>query len=143
LSFGYISLASGSLDSLDESYLLYQNRVFEIDWDAAIIGLGYATLLDEILPPSTQQHKLTFDRLFSKSVSENIADVVRDTNPDVDVAHATSHSTRGIQAADCVAGAVAERIRGEEKWFHELQPGLVDVTGRLLSRVAAELTDAN
>jgi hypothetical protein len=127
LSYGYIALSRSDLQELDESYLLYQDRAFERDWDLSVIGYGYAHMLKNVI--SNKVHiNFTFDRIFGRAQSNQVAQTIRQTDLSADIQHKSSHSTRGIQAADCIAGLVAEAYRGRSKWINKLHEQMAELS---------------
>jgi hypothetical protein len=135
LSTAYIAFSRSDLDAMENAYLLYQDRAFEIDRDLALIGYGYAQLLDRIEPAADTNSAFAFDRLFGKTQSDLIRETIRSRNSTYSVAHASSHQTRGIQAADCLAGAAADHYRGESKWIDIFDPDPKCATNEFLPMV--------
>lgn len=135
LSTAYIALRRSDLDALKNAYLLYQDRAFEIDWDLALIGHGYAQLLNRIEPAADTNSTFTFDRLFGKAQSDLIGETIRSRTVPCSVAHGSSHQTRGIQAADCLAGAAADHYRGVSKWIEILDSEPDRVTDEFLTEI--------
>lgn len=135
LSTAYIAFSRSDLDAIENTYLLYQDRAFEIDWDLTLIGHGYAQLLDRIEPAADTNSTFTFDRLFGKAQSDIISGTIRSRDITCSVMHASSHQIRGIQAADCLAGAAADHYRGKSKWINILDLAPDCVTDEFLTTV--------
>lgn len=141
LSYGYIVLRRPDLDSLDGSYLLHQDRAFDVEWDLGTIGHGYAHILERVADQALSS--FTFDRLFGNAQSEAIRRVIQRPHLNTDVYHDVSHGTKGIQAADCLAGAVAESHRGGDDWLEELGDGATDLSDGFLTSLNRRLSNGD
>lgn len=148
LWFAYAIITADRLQSLTNSYLLYPdnpNGAFGTDWDLGVMGLSYFELLtlfqtetDLKTPPP-----LTFDEFRTKSMSAEIMAVINDCDPGLEVTPASSRQTVGIQAADCVAGAVHESARGDESWLRHIPTARqFDVTNAALAQVERVLYES-
>ncbi|MFC7081837.1 DUF3800 domain-containing protein [Halorussus caseinilyticus] len=138
-----IVLESSNLRALSNLYLLYQDRTFEISWDLAVIALGYSLVLSPIVESANTNLSFTFDRLFGTKQSNQIVQRLGDEHPEIEVQHATSHGTTGIQAADCIAGAVADSYRNGRNWFEGTNVDVNFQTRELLTRMDQLLRDEN
>lgn len=142
LSFGYVAIERETLLDLNGHHLLFQNDVFDTDWDLLTIGHAYRELLDALPVSVTSQGRFRFDKLASQSISNEVLDLVEARWPDLDVDHGSSRQTRGIQAADCFAGAVAEDIRKNTAWCDTLDSQrIVDASEETLIRLQQLLHD--
>lgn len=119
LSFAYVAIERSDLLGLKRHYHLHQDNL-EYGWDLCVIGDCYAELVRQVVR-SEANPTFTFDRLFSKKMSDRVVDIVQNTSLNLDVNHANSRQVKGIQAADCFAGAVREdRLEGRN-WLNEFQ----------------------
>lgn len=143
LYLGYIALKAVDLHALPNSYLLHQDRPFEIPWDLAFIAFGYSTLLSEIYNDVSADLSFTFDRLFGRKQSEQISRQLEVECSEIQVQHATSHGTVGIQAADCVAGAVADRYRKDRNWLDGADVDVECRTAELLTQIKRRLRNSD
>lgn len=138
LSYGYIALSQSDLQQLDNAYLLHQDRAFDMDWDLSVIGHGYAHILRRMI--RDEEHiEFTFDRLFGKAQSDQVRRTINRSSLNMDIQHKSSHGTRGIQAADCVAGLVAETYRGGEDWMNNLHERTTDLSHNFIDILNDEL----
>lgn len=118
LRFAYITLTLEDIQDLSNSYLIHQERAFDIDWDLAVIGHAYAQLLADF--SGAINPDFIFDRLFKQKQSDQIATVIEQNCTGVGVSHQSSHQVRGIQAADCIAGAISETCQFKHDWLGHL-----------------------
>lgn len=140
---GYVALRRRDLLGLPNSYLLYQNEGFPCDWDLWVMGVGYAELL-HALTDGYNHFELTFDRIFQRRQSDEIVEVICDRLPQATVRHSRSHGVRGIQTADCVAGALAEHLRDGTGWLTRLEDvEIVDATDWTLAQLEMKLHDVD
>lgn len=116
LSFCYVAIREADLRRLDGHYLLFQDRL-RSDWDLMVMADAYAEMLSQLAPDSGVGYPFTFDRMIGKRQSDEVANAITRRLPQFDVRHAGSRQIRGLQAADCFAGAVAESLRGESDWL--------------------------
>ncbi len=138
LSFGYIALSRSDLQELDNSYLLHQDRAFDRDWDLSVIGHGYTHILRHIIDDG-KHIDFTFDRRFGKAQSDQVNQTLYQSGLDMSTRHKSSHGTRGIQAADCVAGLVAEEYRDGRRWIDELHERMTDLSHEFVGLLNDEL----
>lgn len=143
LHFGYVALEEDDIQELSSSYLIYQDRAFEIDWDLAIIGRGYSQLLSALRSRTGSKPRFTFDRLFGVAQSEQIADVVRKEHGELTIGHGSSRQVQGIQAADCLAGAIAETCEERHDWLDEFDAEIACRTTELTETLNEWLTDVS
>jgi hypothetical protein len=120
LQFGYALLTRDKLHSVEEYHHLYENVSFPPDWDLALEGYAYGEVLFEMGARDEQRPIFKFDRVSSKKQSEAVRDHVKTFVPDVNTFFQGSHQSKGIQAADCVAGAVAEDYKSDTDWLSEV-----------------------
>lgn len=127
LSFCYVAIRESDLRDLDDHYLLFQDRL-HLDWDLAVMADAYAEMLAHLAPNSSSCYPFTFDQMIGKRQSDEVADAITERLPAFDVDHAGSRQVRGLQTADCFAGAVAESLRGESDWLAQLDDANVTCT---------------
>jgi len=120
LEFGYAVYDRDRLHSMDKYHYLYQDVSFPPDWDLALTGYAYGELLFEMDSPGDQRAIFTFDRVASKPQSKAVKKHVEEFVPDTNVFVGGSQQSGGIQAADCLAGAVAEDIKRDTDWIDHL-----------------------
>lgn len=125
LRFCYVAIRKSDLVALDHHYLLFQDQLRH-DWDLVVMAEAYASMLVEVAPEPNQGYPFTFDRIFGKAQSDVITEVLDERLPSFETRHAGSRQVRGLQAADCLAGAVAESLRDDADWLSTL--GQSDVT---------------
>lgn len=84
-----------------------------------------------------------FDRFNSTTQSDAIADTIQQTLRRVDATHHTSVQEPGIQAADCLAGGIAEHVRGGEPWLDHIsnRDAVLDCRNWTLVQLEKELSD--
>lgn len=120
LQFGYALLTREKLHSLDEYHYLYEDASFPPDWDLALEGFAYGEVLFEMGARDGQRSRFEFDRVASKKQSEAVRDHVETFVPDVNTSFRGSRKSKGIQAADCLAGAVAEDYKSDTQWLSNI-----------------------
>lgn len=138
LSFGYVAIERNDLLDLQNHYRLYEDDL-TCDWDLCVIGDCYASLVGE-LARNEGSRAFTFDRLFSKKMSDRVVEVMRESKPELEIRHGNSRRVVGIQTADCFAGAVREDQLAGQNWLDEFE-GVVDVTESALDTVERRLSD--
>lgn len=120
LEFGYVIYDRQRLHSMDEYHYLYQNVSFPPDWDLALTGYAYGELLFEMDVTDDQRSTFTFDRVASKAQSKAVKNHVEEYVPATNVFIEGSQQSSGIQAADCLAGGVAEDMKRDTDWLDYL-----------------------
>lgn len=125
LQFGYSIFRKRQLESLRKSHLLFQDVDLPPPWDLALAGYAYGEILFEMGAREENLATFTFDRISSQKQSEKVADHVS-AFVDVDnIFYEGSRQVAGIQAADCLAGAVAEDIRKGTEYMDRLDDDAV------------------
>lgn len=119
LSFGYVAIQRKDLLSLDRHYRLYEDDL-QYAWDLCVIGDCYAELIGQLVEDDAYS-TFTFDRIFSKKMSNRIAEIIEETITNPSILHENSHKAIGIQTADCFAGAVREQLLEERTWLDRFQ----------------------
>jgi hypothetical protein len=138
LSFGYVTIKQSDLLQLQDHYRLYEDDL-RYGWDLCVIADCYASISGELLQ-GKGAHTFTFDRLFSKKMSERVIDMMTEMTPELEVRHADSRKVTGIQTADCFAGAVREDRLRKQNWLDELEE-VSNVTESALATVEERLLD--
>lgn len=136
MSFGYVAIQQRDLLNLQRYYRLYEDDL-NYAWDLCVIGDCYAELVRQLISNDANP-RFTFDRLFSKKMSDRVVDVIRETTPGLEMNHGNSRQTSGIQTADCFAGAVREHLLEERDWLHKFQ-GVTCATNFALAGVERRL----
>lgn len=141
LSFGYALFTRDQLHTLENYHLLYQDVNLSPAWDLALEGYAYGEILFEMGAREEHRCIFTFDRIASKKQSEAVAQHVRHFVPDTKVFIEGSRQNAGIQAADCLAGAVAEDFKRDTNWLDYLSDhDLVECSPASLVQLENDLT---
>ncbi len=138
LSFGYVAIQREDLLDLDRHYRLYEDDL-QYAWDLCVIGDCYAELVGQ-LTSGDNNFTFTFDRIFSKKMSNRVTEVIQETTRGLSVQHRSSRKTVGIQTADCFAGAVREHLLKGQPWLEKFQD-VTCATGFALACVERRLYD--
>jgi hypothetical protein len=143
IEFGYVALREQNFQGLENCHHIYQNSGFRFDWDLCVIGYAYSILLQR-LPSVDSDHTFTFDKFYQTKQSDQIAAVIEEEMGRTTVTYGSSHQIKGIQAADCFAGAVAEHLRGGTQWLDAIDDiRIYCSTDDILRRIEKELLDNN
>jgi len=125
LEFGYAVFDRDRLHTMDNYHYLYDDVCLPPAWDLALAGYAYGEILYEMDADQEQIATFTFDRISSKKQSEKVAAHFETFVPGVDPFIKGSRQSPGIQAADCLAGAVAEDIKSDTEWLDYLDDDLI------------------
>lgn len=121
LAIGYVVITGSDLQELDRSYMLYQDdNYLSVDWDISMMAHAYAELLNQIIPDQGQPVSFHFDRIFTPGESKKLGSLVENKTDDVAASHNQSTQMKGIQAADCVAGAAREDTHDGTEWIERI-----------------------
>lgn len=120
LTFGYAKFTREQLKSVDNDYLLFQDVEIPPAWDLALAGYAYGEILYEMGAREDDRPLFRFDRISSQKQSEHVLDHIKHFVPGVQVMYGGSKQIKGIQAADCLAGAVAEDHKKGTAWLDML-----------------------
>lgn len=120
LQFGYASFTLEMLQTMKNYHLLYQDVTFPPTWDIALAGYAYGEILFELGARSVNQTVFKCDRISSQNQSQEMVDHIEHFVPEVEGFHKGSRQVPGIQAADCLAGAVAEDMKSSTDWLDYL-----------------------
>ncbi|WP_159076949.1 DUF3800 domain-containing protein [Halococcoides cellulosivorans] len=142
LQFGVCRITTDALHNLSHSYKLHQDRLSPA-WDLVLKGDAYAELVAAI-DSGAQRSRFRFDMVSDRSNAESIVEIV-ESGTEVDADWGNSRQIKGIQAADCLAGATADHVRHGEDWIDRISTDrIVDRTDAALERLemALESTDS-
>ena len=143
IEFGYARITQEDLHTMDGYHHIYQNISFPPDWDLALTGYAYGEILFELGARDERRTCFEFDRISSKKQSEEVLEHVQHFVRDLDQAfYKGSRECPGIQAADCLAGGVAEDYKSDTDWLGYLDTDSVtDCKGLSLLQLENRLTD--
>lgn len=116
LSFGCAVFQRDKLHTLKDHYLLHQDVEFPPAWDLALTGYAYGEILFDKGAADARRVIFEFDRVASKPQSEAIVDHVQTFVPETKAFIEGSRQSPGIQAADCLAGGIAEDEKSSTEW---------------------------
>jgi len=140
LEYGYVKFEREQLHSIDNYHLLHQDVSLPPSWDLALAGYAYGEILYEMGVPEENMTTFTFDRISSKKQSEKVANHFQDYVSDVNTFIRGSRESKGIQAADCFAGAVADDLRHGTDWLDYLdQDRITTCTYSSLAKLEGDL----
>ena len=120
LTYGYAIVRQKHLESLEKYHLLYQDSELDLEWDLAFTGYVYGEILFEMEAQKEKRTTFTFDRVASKKQSEKVAAHMDKFVQGLKSYYAGSRQKHGVQAADCLAGAIAEDERKGTNWKDKL-----------------------
>lgn len=144
LEFGYAAFTRKQLQSLQLSHLLYQDAEFPPAWDLALEGWAYGEILFEMDAPEEQRMTFTFDRVASQPQSEAVSEHVEDFIATIDPYMVESKGSKAVQAADCLAGAVAEDKTSDANWLDSINDDrIVECSASALVQLEAQLSEYN
>lgn len=127
--------------SLYGHYQLHQDSLRYIS-PIMYAGITYGTLLSALDVQNDPMLRFKFDRLYSKSQSEKVSDVLTDHYGSVECSSHDSRHVQGIQTADCVAGAAREDHCKGSNWFESLDDSMyVNATQHVLITLENHLHD--
>ncbi len=141
IQFGYAVFRQEQLKSMDDYHLLYQDVSFPPKWDLALEGYAYGEILYEMGADEDGRPVFEFDRVSAKKQSEKVENHVKTFVPDINTFIKGSRQSNGIQAADCLAGAVSEDLRKGTNWLDYLDSeDVVECSETSLIQVENDLT---
>lgn len=123
IELGYVAIRKTDLDRLDDHHLLYRDEAGLRDWDLYLMAFGYAEILASFGIEDTRHQRFRFDRFSGADQSDTIAEVLDREYSRMQIVHDPSHRRKGIQTADCFAGAVSDSLCGDAQWLQELPTG--------------------
>lgn len=120
IQFGYATFTRDQLHTVDNYHLIYQGLRGELDWDLALTGFAYGEVLFEFGAPDEQRVVFEFDRIASKPQTRLVGEHVETFVDSANWFGTHSEDNPGIQAADCLAGAVTEDYKFDTNWLDYL-----------------------
>ena len=141
VEYGYACFNREMLHSMEEYHLLYQHVCFPPDWDLALTGYAYGEILYEMDATDNQRPPVfDFDRVASNSQSVSVKEHVEEYVPVADIFIKGSRQSPGIQAADCLAGGIAEDKRRGTDWLEYLNTeNITEVGYHSLTKLETDL----
>jgi hypothetical protein len=130
LDVGYSLFERDDLHTLKNHYLLHQDISFPPSWDLALTGFAYGEVLFEY-GEDERRNFFEMDRVASAEQSRDVAEHVQTFVENTQVSISGSRQSGGVQAADCIAGAIAEDHKSDTDWLSEIDPGRVTDCGPL------------
>ena len=128
--YGYAQFDKEMLHTMDNYHHIYQDVCFPPDWDLALTGYAYGEILYEMdVTDDRHQPIFEFDRVASKQQSVDVKEHVEEYVPDANIFIQGSRQSHGIQAADCLAGGIAEDEKNGTDWLNELSSDRVTHVG--------------
>lgn len=142
LDFGYALFTADHLHKLQCNYLLHQEVSFPPAWDSALTGYAYGEILFEYDVADERRVIFYIDNVASKTQTDDVIDHVTEyvdlTKPFI----ADSADVKGVQAADCLAGAVADDFKNDTDWLSYIDPKIItEVTYNCLTKLETDLVD--
>jgi hypothetical protein len=119
LEFGYSLFTAEQLHTLKNHYLLHQDVCFPPDWDLALTGYAYGEIAMDRGVGDEPRLLYHIDRVASASQTEAVLNHIQQFVEMDQGVIADSARVKGIQAADCFAGAVAEDFKRDTNWLAE------------------------
>ncbi len=93
--------------------------------DMCIQGIAYSVVLQELDFEDRPGNRFVFDRIHSSKQAEHVKEQVQNRFTKTKITFKESRTTKGIQAADCLAGAAIEPERGGRDWLDSLEDDTV------------------
>jgi len=141
ISFGYATFTQDQLYTLENYHRLHQDVEFPPAWDLALKGYAYGEILYEMGADTEDISVFEFDRVASKKQSEAVVEHIHSFVPGTNVFYKGSRKIAGIQAADCLAGAVSEDLRKGTDWLsHLTDQEVVECSETALIQLENDLT---
>jgi hypothetical protein len=129
LEFAYALFTKEPLEKFQKSHLLYQDVSLPPAWDLALTGYAYGEALFENGARESNRVIFEFDQVISKPQGRAVKEHVQHFVPDCNAFVKGSRKSSGIQAADCLAGAVAEDYKRDTDWLDHLDDDKVSRVG--------------
>lgn len=101
----YTVVEFDQFDRMRHGYALHHAELMDVRPASFVTGAMYAALL---LSLDASVSKFQFDRVWSQKISAEVIDVMADVGTDVDAEEVISSQSKGVQTADCAAGAARE-----------------------------------
>lgn len=120
IAFGYAKFTKSQLHSMDAYHHLYQDTL-NPKWDLALTGYAYGEILFEMGALEDRRDPIfDFDRVDSEPQCRAVKSHVANFVENADVYFDESRQNHGIQAADCLAGGIAEDHKRGTDWLDML-----------------------
>lgn len=141
LKCGFAAFSRDALHRMSYSYRFHEEGKFEYNRDVSAMAWCYCELVSQIVP-NDQRDTIVFDQFFHRSQSENLKEMLSQrVNDRISVEYDTPHGSKGIQSADCIAGAVSEHRRGGYNWLERLDEStVIDATDPVGAHIQHELS---
>lgn len=121
LQYGYALFNRDKLHSMENYHLLYDDVEFPPSWDLALSGYAYGEILFEMDVLDDNRASFEFDRISSQKQCDAVKNHILHFVDLQNVYYSGSRESGGIQAADCLAGAVAEDYKKDTDWLDYLE----------------------
>ena len=142
LEFGYALFDRDKLHSMENYHLLYNDVEFPPSWDLALSGYAYGEVLFEMGVLDDMRASFEFDRISSQKQCDAVKNHVLHFVDLQNVYYNGSRQSGGIQAADCLAGAVAEDYKKDTNWLDHLDgDDVVECSSASLIQLENRLTE--
>lgn len=143
LEYGYARFDREMLHTMEEYHRLYENVSFPPDWDLALTGYAYGEILYEMDATGGRRPPVfDFDRVASNQQSIAVKEHVAEYVPEANVFIKGSRQSSGIQAADCLAGGIAEDERKGTDWLENLNiESVTEVGYHSLTKLETDLVN--
>ncbi|QCD64850.1 MULTISPECIES: DUF3800 domain-containing protein [Halomicrobium] len=115
LEFGYAVFELDDFTNLRSHYKLFQDVSFPPIWDIAIRGIAYTEILYELSGDTNIEFYP--DQFRSGVQTDKLCEVIENRLKKAEIECVSSEQVDGVQAADCLAGAVAEEQKGGTPWL--------------------------
>lgn len=109
LRVAYAVTEQSDFDRMRHSYALYEASRMRVRPTSFVTGAMYAALL---LSFEESVATFDFDKVWSDDISETVVRVLEDVGASFDASPIISSQSKGVQTADCAAGAVREHALG-------------------------------
>lgn len=142
VEFGYGKFTLDQLKTMDDYHHLYQDTL-NPKWDLVLTGYAYGEILFE-LDALDDRHQpiFDFDRVDSEPQCRAVKAHIEKFVDGVSVYFESSRKNHGIQAADCIAGGIAEDFKRDTGWLDYLDSELVtNCNHASLAQLENDLTD--
>lgn len=141
LKLGYAAFTEDDLKTVENYHKLYQDIVFPPAWDLTLRGFAYGEIVFE-LANDPSNASIEFDRIASQPQCEAVQDAITEFVTGIHSQFKSSRQVPGIQAADCLAGGIAEQLKGGEPWLDYLDSAeVVSCKNTALIQLEHKLTE--
>lgn len=117
LSLGYGVITHSDMLA-SRRHRFYEDSLFDgRPTDMCVQGLAYSVVLQERGFEDRPSNQFVFDKIHSSRQAEYVKEQVQSQFNHIRITFTDSRTTKGIQAADCLAGAALEPKRGGYDWL--------------------------